>query len=94
MTADELANNDANDVIEIGEELEIDVVTDENGVVLGAVIDDLVVATSEEGSIVDETVDILDADGDLIMEDEVVSVYDADGNLVAQEETVIVAIEE
>lgn len=94
MTADELANNDANDVIEIGEELEIDVVTDENGVVLGAVIDDLVVATSEEGSIVDETVDILNADGDLIMEDEVVSVYDADGNLVAQEETVIVAIEE
>ena len=91
MATDEV---DTNDVIEIGEDLEGDVVTDADGVVLGAVIDDLVVATSAEGSIVDETVDVLDADGDLIMEDEVISVYDADGNLVAQDETIVVAIED
>lgn len=91
MATDEV---DTNDVIEIGEDLEVDVVTDADGVVLGAVIDDLVVATSAEGSIVDETVDVLDADGDLIMEDEVISVYDADGNLVAQDETIVVAIED
>ena len=90
MAADEL---DTNDVIEIGEDLDIDVVVDADGTVLGAVVDDLVVATSAEGSIVDETIDILDAEGDLLMEDEKVSVYDADGNLVAQDETVILPLE-
>ena len=90
MAADEL---DTNDVIEIGEDLDIDVVVDGDGTVLGAVVDDLVVATSAEGSIVDETIDILDADGDLLMEDEKMSVYDADGNLVAQDETVILPLE-
>lgn len=87
--ADEL-----DDVIEVGEEVEIDIVTDGSGEVLGAVVDDLVVVAGAEGAIVDETIDVLDADGDLVAEDEIVSVYDADGNLVAQEETVIVAIEE
>ena len=76
--------------IEVGEDVEIDVVVDENGNVVGAVIDDVVVATSAEGSIVDETIDVLDADGNVVVEDETVSVYDADGNLVAQAEEITV----
>lgn len=88
--ADEL---DINDVIEVGEDLDIEVVTDENGNVLGAVIDDLVVATSADGSIIDETVDVLDADGELLMEDEKVSVYNADGELVAEDEIIVVPLE-
>jgi hypothetical protein len=76
--------------IEVGEDVEIDVVVDENGNVVGAVIDDVIVATSEEGTIVDETIDVLDADGNVVVEDETVSVYDADGNLVAQAEEITV----
>lgn len=91
MAGDEL---DANDVIEIGEDLEVDVFTDADGTVVGAVIDDLVVATSADGSIVDETIDVLDADGDLVMEDEKISVYNADGELVAQDETIVLPIEQ
>ena len=74
--------------IEVGEDVEIDVVVDENGNVVGAVIDDVIVATSAEGTIVDETIDVLDADGNVVLEDETVSVYDADGNLVAQAEEI------
>lgn len=84
----------SNDDIEIGEDLEIDVVVDENNVVIGAISDDLVVATGPDGSIVDETIDVLDADGNLIMEDEKVDVYDADYNLVASSETITLPIEE
>jgi hypothetical protein len=84
----------SNDDIEIGEDLEIDVVVDENNVVIGAISDDLVVATGPDGSIVDETIDILDADGNLLMEDEKVDVYDADSNLVASSETITLPIEE
>ncbi len=76
--------------IEVGEDVEIDVVVDEDGNVVAAVIDDVIVATSEEGSIVDETIDVLDADGNVVLEDETVSVYDADGNLVAQAEEITV----
>jgi len=79
-------------VIEVGEDVEIDVVLDEDGQPLGAVIDDLVVATGPGGSIVDETIDVLDADGELILEDEKISVYDAEGNLVGESEQ-ITAIE-
>lgn len=79
----------AEDDIEIGEDLQIDVVVDENNVVIGAISDDLVVATGPDGSIADETIDVLDADGNLLLEDERISVYDADSNLVAQSETVI-----
>ena len=82
------------DDIEIGEDLEIDVVVDENNAVIGAISDDLVVATGPDGSIVDETIDILDADGNLLMEDEKVDVYDADSNLVASSETITLPIEE
>ena len=84
----------SNDEIEIGDDLEIDVVVDENDVVIGAISDDLVVATGPDGSIVDETIDVLDADGNLLMEDEKVDVYDADSNLVASSETITLPIEE
>ena len=77
-------------IIEVGEDVEIDVVVDEDGNVVAAVIDDVVGATSAEGSIVDETIDVLDADGNVVLEDETVSVYDADGNLVAQAEEITV----
>ncbi|MFZ4486481.1 MAG: hypothetical protein ACOYO9_07840 [Candidatus Nanopelagicales bacterium] len=81
----------SDDIIEVGEDIEIDVVVDEDGDVVGAVVDDVIVATSADGSIVDETIDVLDADGNVVLEDETVSVYDADGNLVAQvEDTTVV----
>lgn len=78
----------SDDVIEISEDIEVDVVLDESGSPIGAIIDDLVVVSGPDGSIVDETVDILNADGEIVLEDEVVSVYDADGNLVASEEII------
>ncbi len=77
-------------IIEVGEDVEIDVVVDADGNVVGAVVDDVIVATGAEGSIVDETIDVLDADGNVILEDETVSVYDADGNPVAQAEEITV----
>lgn len=77
-------------IIEVGEDVEIDVVVDADGNVVGAVVDDVIVATGAEGSIVDETIDVLDADGNVVLEDETVSVYDADGNLVAQAEEITV----
>ena len=78
----------ADEIIEIGEDVEVEVVFDEDGMPVGAIVDDLVVATSESGSVIDETIDVLDADGNLVLEDEIVSVFDADGNLVAVEETI------
>jgi len=42
----------------------------------------VVVITGEDGSIVDETVDVFDAQGNLIAEEEIVDVYDADGQLL------------
>ena len=84
----------ADDDIEIGEEVDVAVVLDDEGDTVGAVVDDVVVATGPDGSIVDETIDVLDADGRLLMEDEKVSVYDADANLVAEEETVAIALDE
>lgn len=83
----------ADDDIEIGEEVDVEVVLDEHGETIGAVVDDIVVATGPDGSIVDETIDVLDAEGHLLLEDETVSVYDADANLVAQEETVAIALD-
>jgi hypothetical protein len=84
----------ADDDIEIGEEVDIAVVLDADGEAVGAVVDDVVVATGPDGSVVDETIDVLDADGHLLLEDETVSVYDADANLVAQEETVAIALDD
>ncbi len=83
----------ADDDIEIGEDIEVEVILDANGAVVGSVVDDLVVASGPEGSIIDETIDVLDADGNLLLEDEKVSVYDADSQLLAQEETVILALD-
>ena len=83
----------ADDDIEIGEEVDVEVVLDEQGEAIGAVVDDIVVATGPDGSIVDETSDVLDAEGHLLLEDETVSVYDADANLIAQEETVAIALD-
>lgn len=77
-------------IIEVGEDVEVDIVVDEDGNVVAAVIDDVIVATGEEGTIVDETIDVLDADGNVVLEDETVSVYDADGNLVAEAEEITV----
>ena len=84
----------ADDDIEIGEEIEVDVVLDEAGNAVGAVVDDIVVATGPEGSIVDETIDVLDADGTVLLEDETVSVYDADAQLISKEETVAIALDQ
>jgi len=83
----------ADDDIEIGEEVDVEVVLDEQGEAIGAVVDDIVVATGPDGSIVDETIDVLDSEGHLLLEDETVSVYDADAHLIAQEETVAIALD-
>ncbi len=80
--------------IEIGEDEQVALVLDEDGDVLGAIVDDVVVVSGPEGSIVDETIDVLDDQGNLVLEDETVSVFDADANLVGQEETVVVALDE
>ncbi|MDQ5974183.1 MAG: hypothetical protein QG661_1392 [Actinomycetota bacterium] len=82
------------DSIEIGESVDIEVVFDDEGDVVGAVVDDVIVATGPGGSIVDETVDILDDQGNVLIEDETVSVFDEDANLIAQEETVAVALDD
>lgn len=87
-----MADDDIND-IEIGEDIEVEVVFDADGNPIGSVVDDLVVASGPEGSIVDETIDVLDADGNLILEDEKVSVYDAESNLIAEDETVMIALD-
>lgn len=92
MAENDLTQGSGDDVIEVGEDLEVDVLVDEDGEPIGAVIDDLVVATGPGGSIVDETVDVLDAAGDLVLEEESIQVYDADGQLVAESEQ-ITAIE-
>ena len=81
------------DDIEIGEDIQVAVVLDENDNVLGTVTDDVVVASAPEGSLVDETIDVRDADGNLIVEDEIVTVYDEDAHVVARSETVTLPIE-
>lgn len=81
------------DGTEIGRSVEIDVVLDADGNPVGAVVDDLIVASTAEGSITDETIDILDADGDLLVEDETVTVYDEDGQVIARDETIIAALD-
>lgn len=84
--------SEAVDGVEIGEDVEVEVVLDENDEVVGAVVDDLIVATSAEGSIVDETIDLLDADGNIVLEDEIIDVYDENGELIAEAE-VVTAVE-
>jgi hypothetical protein len=79
--------------IEVGDDLSINIVLDENGQVVGAVADEIIVATGPNGSIVDEIIDVLDADGDLVLEDETITVYDADGNVVARDEEIRIPLE-
>ena len=74
------------DDVEVGDDLSINIVLDENGDVIGAISDEVIVATSSEGSVVDEIIDVLDADGNLVVEDEKITVYDADANIVAETE--------
>ena len=81
------------DDIEIGEDIQVEIVVDENDNVLGTITDDIVVASAPEGSLVDETIDVRDADGNLIIEDEIVTVYDEDAHVVAKSETVTLPIE-
>jgi hypothetical protein len=80
----------AEDDIEIGESVEVTELVDESGAVLGTVVDDVIVVTSEDGSLVEETVDVFDAEGRLIAEEDIVDIYDADGNLVAETGEIIV----
>ena len=80
----------ADDDIEIGEDVEVVELVGEDGELLGTVVDDVIVVTGEGGSIVDETVAVFDADGNLVAEEEVVDVYDADGNLVAEAGAIII----
>jgi folate-dependent tRNA-U54 methylase TrmFO/GidA len=82
------------DDIEIGEEVDVEVVRDESGEMIGTVVDDVVVATGPDGSVVDETIDVIDSEGNLLLEDETVSFYDADANLISTEETVAIALED
>jgi hypothetical protein len=79
--------------IEVGDDLSVNIVLDENGQVIGAVADELIVATGPNGSIVDEIIDVLDADGDLVMEDEIITIYDADGNAIARDEEIRIPLE-
>ena len=81
------------DDIEIGEDIEVEVIVDENDIVLGTVTDDIVVASAPEGSLVDETIDVRDADGNLIVEDETVTVYDEDAHVVGRTETVTMPLD-
>jgi hypothetical protein len=83
----------ADDDIEIGEDVEVTVVQGADGEVLGTVVDDVVVATGPDGSIVDETIDVFDAEGSLLMEDETVSVYNDDAQLIAKDETISIALD-
>ena len=80
----------ADDDIEIGESIEVSEIIDESGEVIGVVVDDVLVVTGEEGSVVEETVDVFDAEGNLVAEEAVVDVYDADGNLVAEAGEIII----
>lgn len=81
------------DDIEIGEDIQVEVVVDEDDNVLGTVTDDIVVASAPEGSLVDETIDVRDADGNLIVEDETVTVYDEDAHVVGRTETITMPID-
>ena len=79
--------------IEIGDDTSINIVLDENDNVVGAIADEVIVATSSEGSVVDEIIDVLDANGDLVVEDEKVTFYDADAHVVAQSEEIRIPLE-
>ena len=80
----------ADDDIEAGESIEITELVDGDGEVVGTVVDDVMVVTGEHGSIVEETIDLFDAEGNLVVEEEIVDIYDADGHLVAETDDILV----
>ena len=83
----------ADDDIEIGEDIEVEVLVDEDNNIVGMVTDDIVVASAPQGSIVDETIDVMDAEGNLVVEDEIVTVYDEDAHVIGRSETVTLPID-
>ena len=78
----------ADDDIETGEDVDVAVLLDEDGNPIATVVDDLVVTTGPAGSVVDETIDILDSEGRVVYEDERVQIYDEDGHLVSESEQI------
>ena len=82
------------DQIEVEEDITIDEVRENDGTLVANVIDDLVVIAAPEGSVVDETIDVIDLEGHLIVEEEIVTVYDADANVVSRDETISIPLEE
>ena len=74
--------------IEVGDDLSVNIILDENDQVVGAVADEVIVATGPQGSVVDEIIDVLDADGKLVIEVETITVYDADANVISREEEI------
>ena len=69
---------DEDDVIEVVEEVEVDVVMDDEGNPVGAVVDDVIVASGPGGIVIDETIDVLDADGNIVAESETIEVIETD----------------
>ena len=82
------------DEVEIEEDITVDEVRENDGSLVATVIDDLVVTSAPEGSLVDETIDVVDLDGRLVLEDETVTLYDADANVISREETIAIPLEE
>jgi len=82
------------DEVEIEEDISVDEVRENDGSLVATVIDDLVVTSAPEGSLVDETIDVVDLDGHLVLEDETVTLYDADANVISREETIAIPLEE
>lgn len=78
------------DSLEVGESIEVVDLVDQEGAIIGTVVDDVVVITGESGSVVDETIDVFDADGNLVSEEEIIDVYDADAHLVAESDEKII----
>ncbi len=76
----------SSDSFEMGQEFVVDVVLDEDGNLVGTIEDDLLVISGEQGTIVDETIGVMDADGTLLLEEETTWVYDEDGQLVLESE--------
>jgi hypothetical protein len=81
------------DQIEVEEDITIDEVRENDGTLVANVIDDLVVIAAPDGSVVDETIDIVDLEGHLVVEEEIVTVYDADANVVSRDETISIPLE-
>jgi hypothetical protein len=78
------------DTVEVGESIEVVDLVGDDGTIIGTVVDDVVVITGESGSLVDETIDVFDADGNLVSEEEIIDVYDADAHLVAESDEKII----